>query len=462
MNPAGRAKCGSSITTRKAKKPVSKLEIAQRALEDAKVRRAEAARALQDVSDELSTDEIDVLNASFDEADADVTSRQADSDREERLAAAVAAAPAPEAADNRISTNEKPIYQKGDTRTSYFGDLYRAQRYGDRSAMDRLEKNSVMVRTHLDSSGLEYRESGTTETQGFIPPIWMAEEWAKLARPGRAIADRMQSLPMPPDGLTAQIPKVSTGLTEAAQTKSSGVNQNVASADITSTTVNASLVTIAGQTDVDRQVLERSLPGLDMVLFDDLLRAYDAELDRQLICGLTANAEHLGIMNVSGLSAITASGSTQGTFLTDVYKAISKVYSLRYYAPTAIYMHPRRATWLASYQATSFPTFAQGGLFHAVGTQDEGVAGTFAGLPVIIDANIPTNLGSGTNEDWSVVAYEPDFRLAEDNIRQATYEDVLSGKLAVRLQLFAYGFFFPHRYPTSISVIEGYAAPSGF
>lgn len=441
---------------------MTKLEIAQRALEDAKVRRAEAARALQEISDDLSTDEIDALNASFDEADTEVTTRQVECDREERLAAAVAAAPAPEANDNRISVTEKPIYQKGDNRTSYFGDLYKAQRYQDRAALDRLDRSAAHARSILAERGVEYRESGTTETAGFLPPIWMADEWAELARPGRPVADRMQSLPMPPDGLTAHIPKVSTGLTEAALTKTSGVNDNVPSADISSTTVDASLVTVAGQTDIDRQVLERSLPGLDMVLFDDLLRAYDAELDRQILNGLTASAEHLGILNVSGLNSISASGSSQSTFLTDVYAAISKVYSLRYYAPTAIYLHPRRATWLASYQASTFPTFQQGGLFHAFGTQDEGVAGTFAGLPVIIDANIPTNLGSGTDEDWAIVSYEPDFRLAEDSIRQATYEDVLSGKLAVRLQLYAYGFFFPHRYPQSISVIKGYAAPVGF
>jgi HK97 family phage major capsid protein len=441
---------------------MTKLETAQRSLEDATVRRAEAARALQEVSDELSIDEIEALNTSFDETDTEVTSRTAEVAHQERLAAAVAAAPAPEAPEARLSVTEKPVYQKNDNRTSYFSDLYKAQRYQDRGALDRLDRCAAHARATLEERGIEYRESGTTETAGFMPPIWMADEWAAAARPGRPVADRMQTIPMPPDGLTAHIPKVSTGLTEASQTRTNGLNDNVASADITTTTVDANLVTVAGQTDIDRQVLERSLPGLDMVLFDDLLRAYDAELDRQVLDGLTANAEHLGIMNVTGLNSISNSGSTQATFLTDVYSAISKVYSLRYYAPTAIYMHPRRATWLASYQATLFPVFAQGGLFHAVGEQDKGVSGTFAGLPVIIDANIPTTLGSGTNEDWSVVAYEPDFRLAEDDIRQATYEDVLSGKLAVRLQLFAYGFFFPHRYPKSISVIKGYTAPSGF
>lgn len=446
---------------------MNKLETARRALEDAEARRAETARALQDVTDEMSAEDIEALNASFDEADEEVKVRKANVEREERLQAAIDAAPAP-AAEPRLEVTESPVYAKGNAERSYFADLYKAQKHMDAGALERLRKNDAMSRDEFAKRGIgdmELRETGSTAASGFIPPIWMADEWAEFARPGRPIADRMPKLPLPPDGLTAHIPKVSTGLTEAAQTASGGFNDSVASADITSTTVDASLVTIAGQTDVDRQVLERSLPGLDMVLFDDLMRAYDSELDRQVLNGLTANAEFLGILNVSGKNSVTDNSGTTGTdLLQDVYKAISKVYSLRYYAPTAIYMHPRRAAWLAATQASSFPIFQQGGLFHAVGTQDDGIAGTFAGLPVIIDANMPTNLGGSTNQDAVVVLYEPDLRLAEGEIRQATYEDVLSGKLAVRLQLYGFNFFWPHRFPQGISVITGsvLAAPSGF
>lgn len=448
---------------------MNKLEIAQKALEDAEVRRAEIARALQNVTDELSTEDIDALNSDFDAADEEVISRKAGVASETRIQAAIDAAPAPAAeVTPALSVTEAPVYAKGNATRSYFADLYHAQRHMDTGALERLRKNDAMTRDELTKRGLgdvELRETGATAAAGFIPPIWMADEWAELARPGRPIADRMPKLPLPPDGLTAHIPKVSTGLTEAAQTASGGYNDSVASADVTTTTVDASLVTIAGQTDVDRQVLERSLPGLDMVLFDDLMRAYDSELDRQIVNGLTANAEFNGILNASGINSITDSSGTVGTdLLTDVYKAISKVYSLRYMAPTAIYMHPRRAAWLAATQSSTLPIFQQGMLFRTAGTQDDGLAGTFAGLPVIPDANIPTNLGVGTDEDAVIVLYEPDLRLAEGEIRQATYEDVLSGKLAVRLQLYGFNFFWPDRQPKGISVITGtvLAAPTGF
>jgi hypothetical protein len=298
----------------------------------------------------------------------------------------------------------------------------------------------------------------------------MADEWAEFARPGRPVADRMPRLPLPEDGLTAHIPKVSTGLTEAAQTASGGFNDSVASADVSTTTADAALVTIAGQTDVDRQVLERSLPGLDMVLFDDLLRAYDAELDRQLLDGHTANAEHLGILNVSGINTITDNSGTTGSDLAvNIYKAASQIYSNRFVAPTAVYMHPRRAAWLAATQSQSAPILQVGDLYRAQGQQMTGLAASISGIPIVQDANVPTHVNYGVSDtsgsqDVVIVAYEPDFRLAEGDVRQATYEDVLSGKLAVRLQLFSFSFAWFNRQPKGITVIGGTLlnGPSGY
>lgn len=427
------------------------LKEAERRLNEAKEARSKIGKKLSGITNE-SAAEIDALNRKFDDADLRLNGAQRDYD------IASAAKASPQAGVSVRVGKEAKTYEKGDKRRSYFVDLYHAQKYNDGAAVERLRANDREY-------AVEVRESGTEQTTGFLPPIWMADEWAEFARPGRPVADRMRTTEMPEDGLTAHMPKVSTGLTVAAQGKTAGVNDDVEDTDITSTTVDADLVTIAGQTDVDRQVLERSLPGLDMVLFDDLLRAYDAELDRQILNGETASDQHLGILNVSGVNAVTDnSGTTQADLLNDVYKAISKIYSLRFLPPTAIYMHPRRAAWLASAQESSFPIFQQDGLFHAVGQQDNGIVGSMAGLPVIADANIPTNLGTGTNQDAVVVSYEPDFRLAEGDVKQATYQEVLSSSLAVRLQLYSFGFFFPHRFPQGISVISGslLAAPSGF
>lgn len=444
-----------------------KLEIAERAHEDAKARRAEAARSLASVTEETTPEALVELENEFTEAEGDVERTAKDLDLAKRVNAAIEAAPAPVAEPTPIVvTRNEPVYRKDKAETSYFGDLYHAMRYQSRQAFDRLDANNRHFQDELAKRGesMETRSPvDATAGAGFNPPIWMADEWAALARPGRPVADRVQKLPMPTDGLTAHIPKVSTGTTVAVQ---AAEGDNVSSTNISSTTADASLVTIAGQQDVDRQILERSLPGLDMVLFDDLMRAYDSQLDTQLLSGTGSNGQHLGIRAVSGVNTVTYDDAspTGSELLNAVYGAISQIYSNRYFAPTAIYMHPRRATWLAATQASTFPLFQQGGLFQAAGTQDDGKVGTFAGLPVIIDANIGTTYGASTNQDEVYVVYEPDFRLAEGPLRQATYEDVLSGQLAVRLQLFAFSFFWANRYAKSIAIVSGtgLVAPSGF
>jgi HK97 family phage major capsid protein len=238
-------------------------------------------------------------------------------------------------------------------------------------------------------------------------------------------------------------------------------NAAVTETDALTGSVTANLVTVAGQQDISRQLLERSFPGFDMVIFDDLQRAYDARLDGLLIGGTGTNLQHLGIRNVSSPNTVTANQSAPATgaaLVPKLYDAIQQIASNRFMQPNMILMHPRRAAWLASQNySNAAPILQQGALFQASGQQDKGFAGTIAGLPVLLDANVPTNLGATTNADEVYVLYTPDFRLAEDALRQATFEEVLSGNLTVRLQLFAYSFFVPHRQSKSISIIAGTA-----
>jgi hypothetical protein len=77
------------------------------------------------------------------------------------------------------------------------------------------------------------------------------------------------------------------------------------------------------------------------------------------------------------------------------------------------------------------------------------------GLPVYVDANIPTNLGAGTNEDVILVLRAADLLLFESVPRLRVLQEVLSGTLAVRFQLYAYSAFMAGRYPAAISTVGG-------
>jgi HK97 family phage major capsid protein len=219
------------------------------------------------------------------------------------------------------------------------------------------------------------------------------------------------------------------------------------------------MVTLAGQQDVSIQLLERSFPGVDVVIYDDLQRAYSSKLDSQLLSGTGLNGQHLGVTQVSNIISVAYNDAapTGKAAMAKVYDAASQIASNRFEQPNVIVMHPRRAAWFAnSYSGSSgSPLLQQGSLMLAAGQQDRGFAGSLGGLPVIVDPNIPTNLGATTNADPVILVFIDDLRLAEEGEQAVRYDAVLSSNLMVRLQLFGFSFFHSARQPKSIAVISG-------
>jgi HK97 family phage major capsid protein len=254
--------------------------------------------------------------------------------------------------------------------------------------------------------------------------------------------------------LTISIPKITTGVTAAVQaTQNTGISET----DHVSTQLSLPVVTIAGLNDVSKQLFDRSDPGIDQIIFMDLLGAYFTALDTQLFSGTGSNGQHDGLDNVASINTVTfTEGSpTAANTIPRIYDAIQKVHSNRYAPPTHILMHPRRAAALASGLSSTFPVFQQGGLTQAVGTQSTGMIGTMCGLPVIVDANITTTEGASTNQDAIYVVRAPDMPLMEGPIQTDVFADVGSAGLTVRLRLFAYSAIASNRQPAGITKISG-------
>jgi hypothetical protein len=68
----------------------------------------------------------------------------------------------------------------------------------------------------------------------------------------------------------------------------------------------------------------------------------------------------------------------------------------------------------------------------------EGFAGTLLGLPVIIDANVKTIAGTGTNQDEIFLVRDEDLHLYTRPPVVKVFEDVLSGTGAIRIQVYSY------------------------
>ncbi|WP_432169063.1 phage major capsid protein [Streptomyces sp. 1222.5] len=363
------------------------------------------------------------------------------------------------------SVNEARTYEKGNGR-SYLQDLARVQlNMDDGTARERLQRHAQDVATDP-----EYRDLNRTDGNGgyFVPPVWLMDQYADLARAGRAYANVVSNQPLPPGTDSINIPKVATGTATAVQTADNGAVQET---DLTDTFINAPVRTIAGQQDVAIQLLDQSPVSFDEVIFRDLVADYATKTDLQVISGSGSSGQVLGVRNTSGITTVTYTDATPtvAKLYSKIADAVQRVHTLRFMAPTVIVMHPRRwAYLLAASDSTGRPLVVpnSGNPSNAVATLgtvgSQQVVGTMHGLPVVTDPSMPTNLGASTTEDVVHVLRASDVILYESGIRSRVLPEVGSGNLTVRLQVYGYLAFTAARYPQSVVEIggTGLVAPS--
>lgn len=251
-------------------------------------------------------------------------------------------------------------------------------------------------------------------------------------------------------------------------------NSAISSTDITTSIVTAPVITIAGLQDVSRQLVDRTLPGIDEVLALDLMAAYAAELDRQVIAGTGASNQHLGILNTAGttqeaafaVSLALPSGANVALFYSKLAAAVGDVNATRFLPADTIVMHPRRWAWLsAAVDSQNRPLMVPNGsgpnnaMCTGAAGATNGPVGQIFGIDVVISANVPTNVGSGP-EDVVIVARMADVALLEagDGMpTQVRYDAPLANQLTVRLVAFGYSAFTAARQPKAIAKVGGTA-----
>lgn len=348
--------------------------------------------------------------------------------------------------------SEPETYRKGG-QTSYFSDLFRAQQRGDREAIERLQRNDREVQ---EKRALTTTDGGVGE---FVPPLWMVEDYVRLARAGRVVADQLASAPLPSGTDTISLPRLATGTSTAEQTSQ---NTAVSNADATSNSVTAAVATIAGQQVVSQQLLEQSPVNMDSILLADLAADYAVRLDTFVIANNAASKR--GLLNVSGLNAVTYTDAdpTVGEAYSKVGDGIQQIHTGRFMPPDKIFMHPRRWAWFTvSLDTAGRPLVVpvaqmpQNAIAAMGDVTSEGFVGTLQGLPVYVDPNIPTNLGAGTNEDRIIIARSSDVILFEGSPRAEAFRETYANQLSVLLRFYNYAALHSERYPKSLSVVSG-------
>lgn len=412
----------------------------------------------EDAEFRARTEEIGKKQAEIAALDERITEMSAELERSGKLSESAAAVRRAQA--KVTSVKEARAYDKGNGK-SYFADLMKVQRGMDDtgSATERLRRHAVDV-----ANEPEYRDLTRTDGAGgyFVPPAWLVSSYIELARAGRAYANVVTSQPLPGGTDSINIPKVSTGTATAIQTAD---NQPVSETDLADTYVSAGVKTIAGQQDVAIQLLDQSPVNFDEIVFRDLIADYATKLDLQVISGSNGSGQVKGVRSASGITTITAtSGSDNVSLLySKIADGVQRVHTSRYLAPSVIVMHPRRwAFFLAAVDSNKRPLVVPSGpgqnaiATHA-GVLSEQVVGQMHGLPVVTDPNMPTTLGTGTNEDVIHVLRAEDLLLFESGIRTRVLPDVGSGTLTVRLQVYGYIAFTAERFPQSVVEIGGTA-----
>ena len=375
-----------------------------------------------------------------------------------KLRAEVASTPdKPEAsAVNRIEVKSEPLTYRADAKeVSFFQDAYAAQFLNDPAAAGRLAR-------HQDEMRVELRDIGSSNFAGLVVPQYLTGLAAPFLRAGRNTCDVARQAPLPTSGLTVNISRVTTGSSVAAQ---NGDNGAVTEADPDDTLLTVNVRTYAGMVDVSRQAIERGT-GVEQLLAADLVSAYNTALNSAVINGAGTSGTHLGILQTTGIGDVDIDDGTPTGYETfqQIIKAIGTVTAARFKSPDVIIMHPRRWAYISgSLDSSNRPLAGVEGATatNVVALGNPGAygqaAGTIAGIPVVVDAGIPTNLGAGTNEDNIIVACREDLLLWEGAGQplMIRYDSVGSGTLTVRMVVFGYSAFTAGRYPAGICKIQG-------
>lgn len=312
---------------------------------------------------------------------------------------------------------------------------------GNAAAQARLARHMDEERVERGSE-LEERAVGTSAFAGLVVPQYLTALFAPAAKAGRPFADACRHHDLPDQGMTVNIGRLTTATTAALQANE-GDAVSETNADDTLLTLNVQ--TNAGQQSVSRQAAERGA-GIEDTLMEDLFRSYGTTLDSTLIT-----------QAATGLSAVATSIA-----YTDATPTAAELYPKLLQAPSAVeaalldmdpgdtigVMHSRRWFWLQSQLTSTWPMFGQPSVAAQLGGVNYGerYGSGFRGIlpngtPVIVDNNIATNLGAGTNEDEIYFVAQSEAHLWEDPNAPMFIRADQTKAANLQLLLVVYGYF---------------------
>lgn len=354
---------------------------------------------------------------------------------------------------------ERLTYRPDDTRTSWVRDL-RSMVDGvsgeQAAARERLARNAREVASVEKRALTSYTPGAASE---LVPPAWALDLIATVSRPARITADQIQGAPLPPNAMTINVPRITSGTSVAAQ-----ASENTAVSDTNAGTdmISSSVHTLAGKQVLSFQIVDQSPVNVDQLIIQDLAAELAKQVDAFV---LTSNATgKTGILSMPDAHVVsyTDTTPTPQELYAKIADGIQRVSTTRYLPPDKIIMHPRRWSWfLAALDNNGRPLVTpeanhpQNAMAAQGSVVAQGFAGTLQGLPVFLDSVIPTNSGTGTNEDTIIIMRSPDLLLWESGPRIVADRVSLAGQLSLQVVLWEYCAVQMRRYPQSVARVSG-------
>lgn len=369
-----------------------------------------------------------------------------------------------------VQVRREEVVYRPDVRASFFADALAVREdRATRQARERIERHAAISEVELRAGGEETRDVGSSAFGGLVVPQYLVEEFAPILRNGRALLNGVRRLPLPEEGMALVIPRGQTGSSTAAQAaQNDAVSETNVDFD-NDLTVNVR--TFAGQEDVSRQAIERGSAGLDRLVYQDLVSDYAETVDASAIADDGTSGTHVGLLNATGENTVTYTDAspTVPEVWPKLADAVQKMATARRRPPTFWLMHGRRWGWFMAaldssnrplLGVSSDPALAMNVLGESLASQfGEGqIVGTLQSIPVVVDNNVPTNLGAGTNEDriFAIRGEDPILWEEGDGMpRELRFDEVGSASLTVKLLVYGYSAFTPDRRPEGISTISG-------
>lgn len=314
---------------------------------------------------------------------------------------------------------------------------------GDFGARERLQRHTAEERVERgDQLDALERAAGTGAFAGLVVPQYLTELYAPAAKANRPFANVCNHHDLPPEGMVVNISRITTGTSAAIQ---AAENTGVSETDIDDTLLSPAVQTNAGQQTLSRQAIERGT-GVEGVMLDDLFRSYHTTLDSTLL-----NQATNGLTNVATSVAYTDGDPTTAELYPKILEALAGVEGAlldQDPADNVAVMHSRRWYWMQNSVGSTWPFVQQPGISpqmlaanfaEAYGSGFRGVLPN--GTPVIVDNNIATNLGAGTNQDEIYIGSRREWHLWEDPTAPMLIRAEQPAAASLGILFVVYGYF---------------------